>query len=94
MPNLSNAHALVVGIANYTNVSRLPPTVVKDASDIYNALVDPQVCAYPPENVRLLVDEQAMQANLRAALDALAVHVNADPTVLIYPSSHGGRVRH
>ena len=34
----TNAYALVVGIANYERINRLPPTVLKDAQDIRDAL--------------------------------------------------------
>jgi len=92
MFTLPNAHALVVGIANYQHVGRLPPTVLKDAQDIYNLLVDPQHCAYPSQNVHLLLDDQATQATIRQALADLAAHSNQDATVVIYLASHGGRI--
>jgi len=92
MPALDNAHALVVGIANYQQVNRLPPTVLKDAQDIYDLLIDPQHCAYPPDNVQLLLDSQATQAALRQALADLAQRSDPDSTVFLYVSSHGGRV--
>jgi hypothetical protein len=92
MASLLNAHALVVGIANYQHVNRLPPTVLKDAQDIYTLLIDSQHCAYPPENVRLLLDGQATQAALRQALADLAQRSDQDSTVFFYISSHGGRL--
>jgi hypothetical protein len=88
---LNNAHALVVGIANYQHVNRLPLTVLNDARDIYALLIDPQHCGYLNENVQLLLDEQATQSGLRQALAELAKRSTADSTVLIYISSHGGR---
>ena len=36
MPELRNAYALVVGIANYQHVNSLPQVVLKDAQDIAN----------------------------------------------------------
>jgi hypothetical protein len=39
-------------------INTLPPTVLKDAQDIYNLLVDPQSCGYPKDNVELLLDKQ------------------------------------
>ena len=47
MPAMDNAHALVIGIANYQQINKLPPTVLKDAQDIYDLLVAPQHCGYP-----------------------------------------------
>lgn len=87
-----NAHALVIGIANYQHINALPPTVVKDASDIYGTLIEPQLCAYPPVNVRLVVDEQATREGLRTSLADLANRADKDAMVMIYLSSHGGRI--
>ncbi|HEU0292217.1 MAG TPA: caspase family protein [Anaerolineales bacterium] len=92
MKRLDNTHALVVGIANYQHINKLPPTVLKDAQDVYDLLVDPAHCGYIPDNVQLLLDDQATQSALRQALANLANHSHSDATVLIYISSHGGRI--
>ena len=92
MPSMENAYALVVGIANYQKIRSLPETVLKDAQDIQTLLTHPHYCGYAPENVQLLLDGQATQAALRQALAMLAQNTNADSTVFIYISSHGGRV--
>jgi Caspase domain/TIR domain len=94
MPGMENAYALVVGIANYQNINRLPESVLKDAQDIHNLLVDLQYCGYPSDNVQLLLDSQATQANLRQALASLSQQSNPDSTVFIYMSSHGGAVEY
>lgn len=93
MPTSNNAHAIVIGIANYQNVNPLPATVAKDARDIYNLLIDPQVCAYPPNNVHLLVDEQATQSGLRSGLAEMAKRATDDSMALFYLSSHGGQIK-
>ncbi len=92
MPTLDNAHGLVVGIANYQYVRKLPARVLQDSRDVFKALVDPQSCAYPPQNVTLLQDDEATGAALRAALAALAQKTDGGSTVTIYLSSHGGRI--
>ena len=92
MPILENAYALIVGIANYQKINPLPTTVLKDAQDIHNLLVSPNYGGYVPENVQLLLDSQATQANLREALSSIAQKSNADSSVVIYISSHGGQV--
>jgi hypothetical protein len=89
---MDNAYALVIGIANYQNINGLPPTVLNDAQEVHNLLVDPGLCGYDPANVTLLKDQDATQANIRAALADLAARANADSTVVFYISSHGGRV--
>ncbi len=94
MSGMENAYALVVGIANYQNIHRLPDSVLKDAQDIHNLLIDLQYCGYSPDNVQLLLDGQATQANLKQAIAALAQQSNQDSTVFIYVSSHGGAVEY
>lgn len=89
---LENAQAIVVGIANYKKINPLPTTVLKDAQDIYNLLVSPHHCGYLPDNVQLLLDSQATQTNLKQALATVAQRSNAESTVLLYISSHGGQV--
>jgi hypothetical protein len=89
---MDNAHALVIGIANYQHINRLPPTVLKDAQDICDLLVDPTHCAYQPANVQFLRDDQATQSAVRQALAGLAARSDPDSTAFFYISSHGGRV--
>ena len=92
MVSLPNTHALVIGIATYQHINKLPPIVLKDAQDIHNLLVDPRHCSYPPQNVQLLLDGRATQAAIRQSLADIAAHSDQDSTVLIYLSSHGGRI--
>jgi len=89
---MDNAHALVVGIANYQYINRLPPTVRKDAKDIYHLLINSNHCGYPTSNVKLLLDDRATQRRLRQALADLAERSDKDSTIFIYISSHGGRI--
>ena len=92
MTAMDNAHALVVGIATYQHLNRLPPIVVKDARDIHDVLIAPQHCGYLSDHVRLLLDDAATQTALRQALGDLAARCDEDSTVFIYISSHGGRI--
>ncbi len=92
MPALENAYALVIGIADYRRARKLPPAVRNDAQDIRNLLIDPRHCGYPPEQVQLLLDEQATADGIRAALKTLADATDTASIVLLYVSGHGGRV--
>jgi hypothetical protein len=89
---MDDAYALVIGIANYQQINKLPPTVLKDAQDIHDLLVAPQHCGYPPDNVQLLLDDQATAGRIRATLKTLAESTNPESTAFLYISSHGGRV--
>ena len=42
MPTMDNAHALVVGIANYQQANPLPDTVLQEAEEIHALLGDPK----------------------------------------------------
>ena len=55
-------------------------------------LIDPQRAAYPPRQVRLLVDAKATRAGISQALDELAARVTPDSTALIVFAGHGAQV--
>ena len=86
----ANAHALVVGIADYANVRKLPK--VKDAEDLAALLGDPAFCGYEPQNVQILLDRDATKDNLLKGLAALGERCDADSTALIYISAHGAQI--
>jgi len=92
MPTIQNAHALIIGIANYQNHSKLSTIVLKDAQDIYKLLTDLSYCAYLSNHVELLLDDKATKAGITKALDKLAQRCDSDSTVFFYISSHGGRI--
>ena len=92
MPTMNNAYAILIGIADYQHIRSLPTSVLKDAKDILGVLVDQQLCAYGVEDVALLLDGAATQAAIRKAFVDVAERTDADSTVFIYVSSHGGRV--
>src|SRR5690348_307364 len=87
-----DAHALVIGIANYLYAPKLRPAVTKDAQDLYELLVDRHVAHYPKRNVHLLLDAEANRVALRQALGRLAVDTSVESTVLIYFGGHAGRL--
>ncbi len=87
---MANAFVLVIGIADYRHMNKLP--LVKDATDVASLLIHPDHCGYPRDNVRLLADEQATKTALRQGLAELAERSDPDSTVVIYFSGHGGRI--
>jgi hypothetical protein len=91
MPAIDNAHALVVGIADYANIRKLPK--VRDAVDLAAAIGDPALCGYDPKNVAVLLDGEATRDKIRAGLEALKARCNADSTVFLYFSGHGGQIK-
>ena len=84
-----NAFALLIGVANYKQVSSLPLTVHNDVRDIESVLVSSERCGYPPSNVRVLLDTDASLKDIRTGLSWLASVAGQNDSVLIYFSGHG-----
>ncbi|MGB8195095.1 MAG: caspase family protein, partial [Chitinophagaceae bacterium] len=87
----SNGYALLIGVGNYPDVTPLP-TTVNDATILHKIFTDPSRAGYPPEQVRLLVNENASGQRILDELDWLADRANKNPeaTIIVYFSGHGG----
>ena len=85
-------HAVVVGIAKYGNIRRLPEAVTNDARDVAEILTSAEYCGYLPDNVHLLLDEDATLARIRTALNAVATASGPSDSVVIFFSGHGARL--
>jgi hypothetical protein len=92
MPAMDNAHALIVGMADYLHIVGLPEAVRNDARDIRDLLADPRHGGYPSGHVTLLLDEQATRAGILGALAGLAARGDAGSSAVIYISGHGAQV--
>jgi hypothetical protein len=91
MPSFNESHALVIGIADYPNLRKLPR--VADAREIVATLVDPTLCGYPAANVDLLEDAGATRDAVRAGLAKISGAAGPKSTVFIYFSGHGGQIK-
>lgn len=85
-----DAHALLIQISKYSP-PQPPLPEVHDAEDLAGVLRDPELCHYPPGNVKLLTDEAATRAAILAAVQQLVATAGPDSTVLFYFSGHGGQ---
>ena len=81
---------LIVGIAAYQNIGQLPAVVLKDANDVASVLTAPHYCGYHPENVKVLLDNEATLSNICNALEQLSQESQEEDFVFIYFSGHGG----
>ena len=79
------ARALVIGIADYATVAKLP--WVDDARDLADVLMNPEYCGYG--HVKVLAEHQATKDAILEELNALAQADSSTTTVLIYFSGHG-----
>jgi hypothetical protein len=86
-----HGYALIIGVNDNMIPSLALPAVAKDVNALQEVLLHPQRCAYPPENVRLLLGDAATRDNILAAFDWLQTKVNGDgeATAVIYYSGHG-----
>ena len=90
VPGLKERYALLVGISKYGNPALSLNFAAADAQALYKVLTDPEIGAYKPENVRLLVDDQATRKNVISALNTwLKNRVTADDSAVIFYSGHG-----
>ncbi len=76
---------LVIGINDYTN---LPPLIysVNDAQSIYQMLIE---WGFPQDQLHRLINEQATQKAIVAALQDLATHAQPNDRVFIFFAGHG-----
>ena len=89
---LDNAYALVVGIAAYRHLRPLPETVAKDARDVHELLTNPRYGGYHADHAELLLDDAATRRTFVNTLHRLAERTDVRSSVLVYLSSHGGRI--
>lgn len=87
-----DGRALIIGIANYAEVSPLPAAVLNDANDTADVLRSLGYCGYPDGNVTVLLDQEATLEGIRTALANLASSALPNDTVTIFFSGHGARL--
>lgn len=88
--SFTQGHALVIGVGSYPHAPQLSvPLTATDAQQVAHVLQLPEACAYPPEQVTLLTDEQASRSRILAELKRLARVTNDKSTVLLFYSGHG-----
>lgn len=80
--------AVVVGVAQYKHMPVLRYTD-DDAYQVYAFLKSPEGGALPENQVRLLVDEDAILYNIRAAMRDIFLQADENDVVLFYFSGHG-----
>lgn len=85
-------YALLIGINEYANSQDSRPIrplrfAANDARDLATLLV--QNGGYAPEDIQLLLNDQATRAAIYAALRSLRSKVREEDTVLIFFSGHG-----
>ncbi|QQU66397.1 caspase family protein [Pseudomonas fluorescens] len=83
-------HALLIGVANYQQISRLPAAILNDVNDVAATLSSPDHCGYSPTNVVTLLDASATRTAVLKGLEELAARAGPDDTACVFFSGHGG----
>jgi len=84
-------YALLIGVGESAYSKWSLPVTVKDTQAIYAALIDPELCGYPREQIRILNNAEATHAGVLDGLKWLKEKVEADceATAIVYYSGHG-----
>jgi uncharacterized caspase-like protein len=87
-----DAYAVIVGIGRYRDSQiRQLKYACADAKALRDTLVDPSLGAFPEQNVKLLLDEEASLRNLKGAIGKwLFQQTRPESTVVIFFAGHGG----
>ncbi|MEI7771891.1 MAG: caspase family protein [Chloroflexales bacterium] len=82
-------YGLVIGVSEYSDPAWNVPIAERDADDLYQTLIDPQIGAYDRGRVKLLCGPQATRARIDEELRFLAVQTEPGDTVFISFTGHG-----
>ncbi len=87
-----DAYAVVIGIGRYRDPKiRQLNYACADARALRDILVDPNLGAFPPENVKLLLDDGADLRSIKGAIGKwLFQQAGQQSTVVIFFAGHGG----
>lgn len=88
-----HGYALLIAVNENKTPRWSLPAVANDVQRLYQVLLHPQRCAYPPQQVRVLQGPAAGREGILDGLDWLRRRAAEDPlaTALIYFSGHGWR---
>lgn len=89
----AHGYALLIAVSDNQIPAYALPAVARDAAALRAVLVNPERCAYLPENVRLVQGRDASRAGIRAGLawlrQKLAADQTGNATAVVFYSGHG-----
>ena len=89
LPNESTRYGVVIGIEQYRDPRLNLKCARADAQAVYGVMTDPECGMFKPDNVALLVDEDATKEAMWNALAQLRRKVGTNDTVWVYYAGHG-----
>lgn len=89
--DVQQAHALLIGVGRCRHDAWSLTVTTRDVRQLAKVLADPDLAAYPRQNIRLLTDEAATREGILVALAELAEVAagQSNATCFIYFSGHG-----
>ncbi|MEX0967295.1 MAG: caspase family protein [Bacteroidia bacterium] len=88
----SSSYALIIGIGSYADSTLNLKCTKADAMAFYNLLLNNAHAGFKPENVKLLLDQDATLLNLKKAVSGwLFQNASTESTVVVYFAGHGGQ---
>ncbi|MBI3935282.1 MAG: tetratricopeptide repeat protein [Acidobacteria bacterium] len=91
-PAQPNFYAVVIGVSEFENLPKEEwlEYANRDAKTFYDFITSPRGRAFPPENVFLLTDKEALSQAMRTKLGStLAKKIKPEDTVYIFIATHG-----
>lgn len=87
----TRGYALLIGVGESAYSPLSLPVTVKDTQAIYKVLINPDLCGYPDDNIKILNDNEATKNNILEGLQWLKEKAESDrdATIFIYYSGHG-----
>lgn len=87
----NHGYALLIGVGESQYAKLSLPVTVKDTQAIYGVLTDRDLCGYPPDQIRVLNNNEATREGILQGLSWLKAKVESDreATAIIYYSGHG-----
>ena len=87
----NHGYALLIGVGESQCPGWSLPVTVKDTQAIYGVLTDRDLCGYPPDQIRILNNNEATRDGILQGLNWLKAKVESDreATAIVYYSGHG-----
>jgi hypothetical protein len=89
--HFAHGYALLIGVGTTAEPNWSLPVTVKDVQALKTVLIDPNLCAYLDEHIRLLQNEQTTRSAILDGLTWLKEKAATDrnATIIVFYSGHG-----
>lgn len=92
-----HGYALLIAVDEHSDHTLALPSVASDVDALRRVLIDPQLCAYPEENVKVLKGADATRNGILDGItwlsDCLQNDKSGNTTAVVFYTGHGMRVK-